>query len=146
MHMLQMSIEGQVMIFADVVQTFRDVRLMMDKFEIYPAHHVSARQMALDAMVKKTGVEVDLISDHAMYRIMESRIRGGVCVISNRYAKPNNAALGPLYDPNFPNNYIISFHLNKIYRWAMSSFLPHDSFDWVPQEELEQIYCQGIGD
>ena len=87
------------MILADVFETFRDVSLTKGKFEIDPANYMSAPQMAWDAMLKKTGIVLDLISDHAMYRMIESGMRGEVCMISKRHAKANNPALGPLYDP-----------------------------------------------
>ena len=45
------------------------------RFEVDPAHYVSAPQMAWDAMLKKTGVVMDLITDPAMYRMIESGIR-----------------------------------------------------------------------
>ena len=71
-------IAADVMILADVFETFRDVSLTKGKFEIDPAHYVSAPQMAWDAMLKKTGIVLDLISDPAMYRMIESGMRGGI--------------------------------------------------------------------
>ena len=42
--------------------------------------------MASDAMFKKTGVVLDLITYLAMYLMIESGMRGGVCMISKRHA------------------------------------------------------------
>ena len=139
-------IAADVMILADVFETFRDVSLTKGKFEIDPAHYVSAPQMAWDAMLKKTGIVLDLISDPAMYRMIESGMRGGICMISKRHAKANNPPLGPLYDPEQPNSYIIYLDANNLYGWAMSQFLPQGKFEWVPQEEFDKIKWQGIGD
>ena len=80
--------------------------------------------MAGDAMLKKTGIVLDLISDPAMYRMIESGMRSGVCMISKRHAKANNTALGRLYDPEQPMSYIIYLDANNLYGWAMSQFLP----------------------
>ena len=55
------------MILADVFETFRNISLMKGRFEIDPAHYVSAPQMAWDAMLKKCSVTLDLITDPAMY-------------------------------------------------------------------------------
>ena len=93
-----------VLILADVFETFRDVSMTPGKLEIDPAHYVSAPQMAWDAMLKKTGIEPDLIYDPAIYLMIESGMRGGVCMISKRFANPNNKALGPLYDPENPQH------------------------------------------
>ena len=56
------------------------------RFELDPAHYVSAPQMAWDAMLKKTDVVLDLIPDPAMSLMIESGMRGGVCMISKRHA------------------------------------------------------------
>ena len=92
---------------ADVFETFRKVSLTRGKFEVDPAHYVSASHMAWDAMLKKTGARLDLNTDPAMYLMVASGMRGGVCTISQRYAKANNPYLGADYDPNCPSKYII---------------------------------------
>ena len=43
---------ADVMILADVFQTFRNSSLRKGSFEIDPGHYVSAPQMAWDAMLK----------------------------------------------------------------------------------------------
>ena len=42
------------------------------KFEIDPAHYVSPPHLAWEAMLKKTGIVLDLMSDPGMYRTIES--------------------------------------------------------------------------
>ena len=83
-----------VLILADVFERFRSVSMEKGRFEVDPAHYVSAPQMAWDAMLKKTGATLDLITDPAMYQMIESGMRGGVCMISQRYAKANNELVG----------------------------------------------------
>ena len=56
-------------------EKFRAVSMEQGRFDVDPAHYVSAPQMAWDAMLKKTGVVMDLITDPAMYRMIESGIR-----------------------------------------------------------------------
>ena len=51
-----------VLILADVFEKFRTVSMEKDRFVVDPAHYVSAPQMAWDAMLKKTGAELQLIS------------------------------------------------------------------------------------
>ena len=87
-----------VLILADVFERFRSVSMEQGRFEMDPAHYVSAPQMAWDAMLKKTGATLDLITDPAMYQMIESGMRGGVCMISQRYAKANNELVGE-YNP-----------------------------------------------
>ena len=75
------------MILTDVFETFRDVNLSQGKFEIDPAHYVSAPQMAWDAMLKKIEVTLDLLTDKSMYQMIEGGMGGGVCMISKRFAE-----------------------------------------------------------
>ena len=119
------------MLLTDVFEMFRSVSMTKGKFEVDPAHYVSAPQMAWDAMLLKTGVTLDLISDPAMYMMIEGGMRGGVCMLSRRYAKANNPALGPLYDPSLPTSHILYLDANNLYGWAMSGVLPSGDFQWV---------------
>ena len=84
------------------------------RFEVDPAHYVSAPQMAWDTMLKKTGATLDLITDPAMYQMIESGMRGGVCMISQRYAKANNELVGE-YNPEPPKTYISDWDANNLY-------------------------------
>ena len=113
------------MILTDVFETFRDVSLTQGKFEIDPAHNVSAPQMAWDAMLKKTDATLDLITDPSMYQMIEGGMRGGVCMISKRYARANNKSMGKLYDPRIKSSYITYLEANNLYGWAMSQPLPY---------------------
>ena len=60
------------------------------RFEVDPANNVRARQMAWDAMLKKTGVQLVLLSDPALELMIESGMRDAVCMISKRHAKAKN--------------------------------------------------------
>ena len=117
------------MILADVFEIFRDVSLTHGKFEIDPAHYGTAPQMAWDAMLKKTDVTLDLITDPSMYQMIEGGMRGGVCMISNRYARANNKSMGKLYNPFATSKYIIYLDANNVYWWAMSQCLPWGKFE-----------------
>ena len=112
------------MILTDVFETFRDVSLTQGKFEIDPAHYVSAPQMAWDAMLKKTDVTLDLIRDPSIYQMIEGGMRGGVCMISKRYARANNKSMGRLYNPLVTSSYIIYLDANNLSGWPMSQCLP----------------------
>ena len=123
------------MILTDVFETFRDVSMTHGKFEIDPAHYVSAPQMAWDAMLKRTDITLDLITDPSMYQMIEGGMRGGVCMISNRYSKANNKAMGKEYVPLATSKYITYLDANNLYGWAMSQPLPNGKFEWVPPEK-----------
>ena len=92
--------------------------------------------MAWDAMLKKTDVTLDLITDPSMYQMIEGGLRGGVCMISNRYSKANNKAMGKDFVPLATSKYITYLDANNLYGWAMSQPLPYGKFEWVPPEKL----------
>ena len=119
------------MILADVFETFRDTSLSSDVYELDPAHYVSAPQLSWDAMLKCTAVELDLISDPAMFHMIDSGIRGGMCMIVKRMSRANNKYMGPAYDPSKPSKYILDLDANNLYGWAMSQPLPTGGFEFV---------------
>ena len=59
-------------------------------YEMDPAHYDSAPQLSWDAMLKQTRVNLELITDPEIYRMMSNAMRGGVCMKSGRYSKANN--------------------------------------------------------
>ena len=87
--------------------------------------------------MKKTGVELELFTDLEMHLFVERTIRGGISMVSKRYAKPNNPLVTD-YDPSKPNSYIMYLDANNLYGWAMSKPLPKRDFKWkrvMPTEE-----------
>ena len=103
-----------VLILADVFERFRSVSMDQGRFEVDPAHYVSAPQMGWDAMLKKTGATLDLITDPAMYQMSESGMRGGVCMISQRYAKAKNEQVEE-YNTEQTKTYISDWDGNNLY-------------------------------
>ena len=50
-------------------------------------------------MLKMTEVKLERLTDPDMYLFYEQGVRGGVSMISNRYAKAKHKYLGEHYDP-----------------------------------------------
>ena len=78
---------ADLLILLDVFAAFSDVIMTQGKFEIDTGHYFSTTPIFWDAMLKKTGVELDLISDPAMNLIIESDMRGGVCMRRKKICK-----------------------------------------------------------
>ena len=75
-------------------------------------------------MLKKTEVELDLISDEKVLDIIERQKRGGLCFVgSQRHTTANNKYLEN-YDPTKVSNYIWYGDANNLYGEAMSQLLP----------------------
>jgi hypothetical protein len=121
-------LKTDVLLLADVFEDFR--RVCLENYKLDPAHYILAPGLSWDAMLKRTGVKLDLLSDVNMYQFIEKGMRGGVSYIGHRHAKANNKYMND-YDPDKPDSYIMYYDANNLYGWAMSEELPYGKFRWV---------------
>ena len=126
--------KSDVLLLADVFENFRDV--CMKNYQLDPAWYYTAPGLAWDAALKKTGVELELLSDPDMLLMYEKGIRGGISMISNRHGKANNSYMGDEYDDKLPPKYITYLDANNLYGWAMCKPLPTSNFKWMDDDEL----------
>ena len=132
-------IQTDVRLLADVFERFRGVCLQHYKLD--PAWYFTAPGLAWDACLKMTQVELELLHDQDMLLMIEKGIRGGVSMISTRYAKANNKYMPKgEYDTSKPSTYIQYLDANNLYGWAMSRKLPTDGFRWMTLWQLEYWY------
>ena len=69
----------------------------MKHYKLDPANYISAPSLAWDAMLYKTGIELELVSDSKIYSMIEEQKRGGLCFVgSKRYARANNPYSGKI--------------------------------------------------
>ena len=87
------------------------------------AHYYFSPGLSWDALLKKTGVELELLTDYEQHLFIERRIRGGISIVSKRHAKANNPLVDD-YDPEKPSSHILYLDANNLYGWAMSQPLP----------------------
>ena len=123
------------LLLADVFENFRKV--CQEKYRLDPAHYYTSPGLSWDALLKKTGVELELLTDLDMHLMVERGMRGGISMASKRHAKANNPQVEG-YDPTQPTNYITYLDANNLYGWAMSLPLPKSGFHWkrvMPTEE-----------
>ena len=116
------------MLLADVIENFR--KACIKTYELDPAHFISLPGLAWQACLKKTGVELELLTDYDMLLMIEEGIRGGICHAVHRYAKANNRYLKN-YDKSKESSYIQYLDANNLYGAAMSEELPINGFKWV---------------
>ena len=136
-------LRSDVMLLADIFENFRNISL--ESYQLDPAHYFTAPGLSWDAMLKLTGVRLELIDDIDQYLMIESGLRGGISMISNKYAKANNPYLSN-YEPDRSSNYIMYYDANNLYGWSQSRFLPDREFDWMTDEQLDNFDVMQISD
>ena len=72
-----MYVQLDTLLLADVFENFRNMCIKVCKLD--PAHFLSAPGLAWQACLKKTGVELELITDPDMLLMVEKGIREGIC-------------------------------------------------------------------
>ena len=118
-------IQSDILPLAD--ENFR--KACVKTYELDPAHFISLPGLAWQACLKKTGVELELLTDY-MLLMIEEGIRGGICHAVHRYAKANNEYMKN-YDKSKESSYIQYLDANNLYGAAMSEKLLINGFKWV---------------
>ena len=113
------------MLLADIVENFR--QSCLKNYELDPAHFVSLPGLAWQACLKKTKVELELLTDYDMLLMVEEGIRGGICHAVQRYANANNKYMKD-YDKKKKPSYIQYLDPNNLYGKAMTEKLPVRGF------------------
>ena len=138
-------LKTDVLLLADVFENFRKVCLATYKLD--PAHYISAPGLSWDSMLRTTKVELDLITDPDMHLFLEKGMRGGISMISHRYAEARNPHMAEYTSqPSSPPSYIAYWDANNLYGWSMSKPLPHSNFQWMPEEQVQAFNPMAHGE
>ncbi|GFV07083.1 vesicular glutamate transporter 2 [Trichonephila clavipes] len=131
-----------VVLLAEVFENFRT--LSMNYFELDPVHFYTTPSLTWNAGIKTTNVTLELLTDINMYLMLESGIRGGMCLVSKRYSKANNKYLDN-FDEMSPSKFIISLDVNNLYGTAMGFYsLPESEFRFLNEEEIDKFDLMSV--
>ena len=65
-------------------------------------------------MLPVTDCALTLISDKALFQMLDTGLRGGVSIIRRRYSKANNKYMGARFDRSQPKKYILDWDANNL--------------------------------
>ena len=127
-----------MLLLADVFEAFKTTCLK--HYALDPVHFYTAPGLALEAALKMTNIQIDLISGSNidMHLFMEDGIRGGVSVISHRHGEANNPLVEG-YDVAKPTSHLMYWDINNLYGYAMSQPLPYAGLRWLSDDEIVQL-------
>ena len=74
-----------ILLSAYVFENFRQTCLRYYKLD--PCHYFKSPGLSWDAMLKMTGIKLELMTDIDMFQFIEKGLRGGTSYIANRYGK-----------------------------------------------------------
>ena len=120
-------------LLADIFQTFR--KTCLNAYGIDPLHYYTAPGLSWDALLKYTGENLELMTDFEQHLLIEKGMRGGISMVSKRYAKANNPNVSG-NNPDKESNHILYYDANNLYGRAMSQSLPYSGFKWVRSEAM----------
>ena len=120
-------LKTDVLLLTDVFENFRN--MCLEYYELDPAHYYTLPNFGWDAMLLKTGVNLELIHDLEMYEMVEKGLRGGMCQVSKKHVTANNKYMKN-YDTDVISSYINYLDANNLYGLAMSHKLPYGELQW----------------
>ena len=130
-------LKTDVTLLSDVFENFR--KTAKKNYGLDPANgYFTLPNYAWDAMLLKTNMKLELLTDVDKYLFCESGIRGGISMISHRYAKANNPYMKS-YDKTKETSYIQYLDANNLYGHSMCQKLPYSEFKWRENMTNEQV-------
>ena len=136
-------LKTDVLLLTDFFEKFRET--CMNNYGLDAVHYYSAPGLAWDAALKMSKVELELLQDQEMYDFIEKGIRGGISIISKRFARANNPGCRK-FDPTKKLKHLIYLDANNLYGWAMIQVLPVKDFRFLDEKEIEVLNLSNIDD
>ena len=119
-------LKTDVFLLADIFENFRVEAVRT--YQLDPANYYTLPGFAAwDALLMYSGVSLELLTDYDQHLFVESGMRGGVSMVSQRYAAANNH-YQEKFDADQPSSFIQYLDANNLYGWAMSQHLPVSDF------------------
>ena len=101
--------------------------MCLQRYGLDAVHNYTSPCLSWQAAFKMTDVELGLLADIDQHLFIEEGIRGGVAMISHRYARASAPGMEN-DDASKRSNYIMYQDANNLHGRAMSQLLPKSNF------------------
>ena len=129
-------LQSDILLLADIFENFRRTCLLYYKLD--PTHYFTSPGLSWDAMLKMTGIKLELITDVDMFHFIEKGLHDGISYIANRHGEANNNYMSR-YDSSKPSKYIMYLDANNLYGYAMNQCLPTGRFRWMTEKQIQKV-------
>ena len=129
-------LKSDILLLADDFENFR--KTYHQYYKLDPCHYFTSPALSWDAMLKMTGIKLELMVDVDMFQFIEKGLRGGISYIANQHGEANNEYMKE-YNPEKPSKYIMYLDANNLYGWAMSQYLPTGGFKWMTEKQIQKV-------
>ncbi len=136
-------LKTDVLLLADVFENFR--KSSHSTYGLDPAWYYTLPGYTWDCMLKYTKCELELLKDVDQILFVESGLRGGISMCSNRYSEANNKYMST-YNPMELSKFLMYLDANNLYGWAMSQYLPYGNFKWLDAQEISNFDVTQVSD
>ena len=107
-------LKKDVLVLADVFEKFTSESLKFYKLD--PSHYFSSPGLSWDAVLKMTGITLELISDIGKHLFIEKGLCGGSSYIWKGFSEANKKYMKN-YDPTKENKFIMYLDESNLYGW-----------------------------
>ena len=127
------------LLLCNVLENFRTNCL--EQYSIDPCYYFSTPHFTFDAFLRYSSLTLECLSDINPYLFVIKGIRGGMSMVSKRYALANNKYVeGDISSKS--QSFILYFYANNLYGRAMQEYLPWKNFEWM-SHQLNYDFIKG---
>ena len=136
-------VQFDTLLLTNIFENFRN--MCIKNHELDPSHFYSLPGLAWKSCLKKTKVELELITNNDMFLMTEEGIRGGICQATYRYAKANNKYMENC-NKSVKSSYLPYLDVNNLYGWSMCKKLPVNGFKWIEDlSKFTEDFIKNVG-
>lgn len=120
-----MYLNTDILLLAEVFECFRS--LCLNSYQLDAANYITAPSLGWDALLKISGVNLELLTDINMLLFVERGFRSELSNCVHLHAKANNKFMEN-FVPEDENVFLFYFDIINLYGFAMEQYLPVGHF------------------